>query len=177
MKNKFNYIIIPEYNLLTIFYYDFGFLDIELDDLDELIELLWKIKKRKGERMSIEKLKQEILGILRDTKKKVEEAEKKGEKKVKFAHISENNSKFSPIYCNGCGWIYLEMGNDKKSKYLPGIEYVIKDDKTGKVYLACSIQCLENIFKTEGLEKATVYTALAWIEHIEKGWVSGKTNE
>jgi len=47
LKNKFNYIIIPEYNLLTISYYDFGFLDIELDDLDELIELLQKIKKEK----------------------------------------------------------------------------------------------------------------------------------
>jgi len=46
-QKKFDYIIVPEYNLLTIFYYDFGFLDIELDDLDELIEFLQKIKKKR----------------------------------------------------------------------------------------------------------------------------------
>jgi len=42
---KFSYEIMPQYGLLSIFYYDFASLDIELDDLDELIKLLQKIKE------------------------------------------------------------------------------------------------------------------------------------
>lgn len=110
-------------------------------------------------------MKEEVLKILKEIKDKAKEAERKGEKKIKYAHISENKTGFSSVYCNGCGWIYLEIGESQKSKLLPGIEYVIVD-RDGKIYYACSVECLGKIFKINEITVATVYTASDYIDYL-----------